>query len=274
MTDLGHTRGWEDVHALSGAYALDALDAEETARFEAHLAACPTCAEEVAELRATAAVLGITTEVAPPASLRSAVLADISSIRPLPPLTNDGRADDEHGDTDQDSGAHGGQPLAAPISLHARRQRRLLRRPLLLVAAAATVVAGAGIGWSQLEDDAPAGPNLTAAERVLAAPDAKRVDKRFPDGSEAAVVVSRELGKAVIITDGMSPAPNGHDYEVWFQSSAGDMVRAGLMPDIRDNTMVLEGDASRAVGIGITVEPDGGSQQPSADPIAYFNLEA
>ncbi|WP_370288989.1 anti-sigma factor domain-containing protein [Nocardioides sp.] len=273
MTDLGHTRGWEDAHALSGAYALDALDAEETARFEAHLSACPTCAEEVAELRATAAVLGITTEVAPPASLRSAVLADIASVRPLPPLTHDDHSD-EHDDTDQGAGAPGMQPLAAPVSLQAHRQRRLLRRPLLMVAAAATVVAGAGIGWSQLEDDAPVGPNLTAAERVLAAPDAKRVDKRFPDGSEAAVVVSRELGKAVIITDGMTPAPNGHDYEVWFQSSAGDMIRAGLMPDIRDNTMVLEGDASRAVGIGITVEPDGGSQQPSADPIAYFNLEA
>lgn len=271
MSDHGISRGWDDAHALSGAYAVDALDAEERTRFESHLAVCPTCHDEVQELQATAAVLGTAAGAVPPPSLRAEVLAGIAAIRPLPPADNDRR---DFGNDDSDTS---GGSAARPISLEAHRQRRLLRRPLMMVAAAAAALAVGVTGWDQVRDDRPAGQeqsDLTAAERVLAAPDAVRVDKSFPDGSKAAVVVSRKVGKAVIITDGMKPAPNGHAYEIWYQSSAGDMVRAGLMPDIRSNTLVLEGDPGRAVGIGITVEPEGGSQQPSTDPIAYFNLEA
>ena len=74
-----------DIHKLSGAYALDALDDLERARFEQHLATCEDCRAEVAELRETAALLAETTATAPPASLRESVLAGISQVRPLPP---------------------------------------------------------------------------------------------------------------------------------------------------------------------------------------------
>ena len=47
-----------DVHALAGAYALDALPADEQQRFERHLASCEACAEEVRGLAETAALLG------------------------------------------------------------------------------------------------------------------------------------------------------------------------------------------------------------------------
>ena len=40
-----------DVHKLTGAYAMDALDELERARFEQHLATCEDCRAEVAELR-------------------------------------------------------------------------------------------------------------------------------------------------------------------------------------------------------------------------------
>ena len=39
-----------DIHALSGAYAVDAVDDIERAEFERHLATCADCREEVAEL--------------------------------------------------------------------------------------------------------------------------------------------------------------------------------------------------------------------------------
>ena len=41
------------------------------------------------------------------------------------------------------------------------------------------------------------------------------------------------------------------------------MVPAGLMPAGADQTVLLEGDASDAVGVGITIEPEGGSKEPS-----------
>ena len=74
-----------DLHHLSGAYAVDALDEAERASFEQHLAVCADCRAEVAELTATAHALGSLTEATPPPSLRSSVLSGIARVRPLPP---------------------------------------------------------------------------------------------------------------------------------------------------------------------------------------------
>ena len=78
-----------DLHHLSGAYAVDALDDAERASFEQHLAVCADCRAEVAELSATAHSLGALTEATPPASLRDSVLSGIARVRPLPPLHED-----------------------------------------------------------------------------------------------------------------------------------------------------------------------------------------
>ena len=75
----------------------------------------------------------------------------------------------------------------------------------------------------------------------------------------------------MITTEDMVSAPSGKDYELWFID--GDtFVSAGLMPDEPDQTVVLDGSAGAAAAVGITVEPDGGSQQPTSDPIAVFDL--
>jgi anti-sigma factor RsiW len=49
----------DDVHSLTGAYALDAVSDVERQVFEDHLAACDPCRQEVLELRITAARLGL-----------------------------------------------------------------------------------------------------------------------------------------------------------------------------------------------------------------------
>ncbi|MDQ6523851.1 anti-sigma factor [Nocardioides sp. LHD-245] len=245
MTDHDQTHDW-DVHALSGAYAVDALDDLERARFEAHLAQCAECREEVDSLREAATALGTADLVAPPAAVRDQVLAGIGRIRPLPPQSAGGT------------------------------RATLRRRTPLLIAVAAAVVLLLGVGVASLQpwdgDDGP--QELTAAERILNAADASTVEKSFPDGSSATIVISRSEGKALIRTTDMALAPDGKAYELWLQSPAGEMVPAGLMPDEADTTYVLDGDASEATGVGITVEPDGGSPQPTSDPIALFALDS
>ena len=67
-------------HVLSGAYALDALDAAERARFERHLATCRTCPDEVRGFAATATVLGLAAAVTPPPALKGRVLADVAAL--------------------------------------------------------------------------------------------------------------------------------------------------------------------------------------------------
>ncbi|UUW90747.1 anti-sigma factor [Pimelobacter simplex] len=234
-------------HTLSGAYAVDALDADERARFEAHLSHCPDCRAEVDSLREAAALLGLGDEVAPPPALRDDVLAGIDRIRPLPPLTRE-------------------PATVTPLF------RRL---PTLLTAAAAVVLLlGVGLAVLRPWSDDPGAQPPTAADRILAAADATHVEKSFPDGSQATIVLSRSQGKALIRTKDMAPAPDGKVYELWLQTPAGKMVRAGLMPDEPDTTYILDGDAAEATGVGITVEPDGGSEQPTTQPIAVFPLES
>ena len=56
----------------------------------AHLAGCQACRHEVDSLREAAALLPETTAAAPSPGLRDRVLADIASVRPLPPPVGDG----------------------------------------------------------------------------------------------------------------------------------------------------------------------------------------
>src|SRR5687767_7775735 len=65
-------------------YALGALDEEDRASFEAHLATCDVCASEVRELREVAGLLATAApHAAPPAGLRDRILADARNVRPI-----------------------------------------------------------------------------------------------------------------------------------------------------------------------------------------------
>ena len=231
-----------DIHALSGAYAVDAVDDIERAAFERHLEECAACRAEVAGLREAAGLLTETTTAPPSDELRARVLAGIGSIRPLPPEV----------------------PAARP------RRRRTAQ--WLGAAAAAVVLVGAGaVVWQQPWDDSSQS-QLTAEQRVLQASDAKRTSLDFPGGASATVVHSDSLGQAVIVTKEMPPPPAGKVYELWLDQPGRGMVPAGLMPVEPDQTVLLTGDAATATAAGITVEPEGGSPEPTTEPIAVFDF--
>ena len=224
-----------DVHALSGAYAVDALDDIERAQFERHLVDCAECRAEVDSLRAGAAMLAELEPVTPSADLRSRILAEVATVRPLPPVVAEVR----------------------PV-------RR--RFPALVAAAAAVVMLGAGgtlVALQPWADDSVQ-IDVSATERVLKAPDTERYVHRLEDGSKATIYRSKKLGQAVIVTEGMADPGEGNVYELWLNHD-GEMVAAGFMPEGPDNTVLLSGDAATADGVGITVEPEGGSPEPNLD---------
>jgi len=77
-----------DLHDLTAAYALDALDGDEVEAYERHLSQCEDCRAELAELNETAAALAFgAVAPAPPARLRAAILetaaAERSNVVPL-----------------------------------------------------------------------------------------------------------------------------------------------------------------------------------------------
>ncbi len=264
-----------DIHALSGAYAIDALDDIERAQFARHLAQCSECQAEVQSLREAAALLAETTAVEPPAGLRNRVLADIKNVRPLPPISpeNSVPATVENAPA-QDAPAGDAPTGGAPIDggpLEGRPERRWLRG---LVAAAAVVAAigAGGVVWHPWNDDSSSQQRISAADQVLQAADAQRVTQKLDNGGEATVVASKSLNKVVVITKGLPELAEGKIYEMWLQDDREGMVPAGLMT-AEDATVVLDGDVSHAVGAGITVEPAGGSRVPTSEPVALFSFE-
>lgn len=223
-----------DIHKLTGAYVLDAVDDLERAAFERHLAECEDCRTEVASLRETTALLAESVAVSPPPSLRDSVLTGIAQVRPLP-------------------------PTVVP-------HRRAAWFPVLVAASIVTVLGLAAALWQPWSPSDT--PSLTVAEQVLRAPDAQSVNIDLGGAGKATVTRSKSLHKAVIRTQDMASAPDGQTYQLWLQQH-GEMIPAGLMEG-GDQEIVLDGDAATASAAGVTVEPDGGSERPNLPPVALF----
>jgi anti-sigma-K factor RskA len=231
-----------EIHALSGAYAIDALDPEERARFVEHLAACSSCQSEVASLQEAAAVLGEAAATAPPAGLRDRVLAEVGSVRPLPP------------------------PVPADRAPGLRRWAA----PLIAAAAVLAVAVGGTVVWDQARDSSSS--QLTRAEQVVQARDADQVSVDLPGGASATVYLSRAQNRVALVTRHLPAAPAGRVYQLWLQKN-GRMVPAGLMPRGSDQTRLFDGVLAGATAAGITVEPAGGSQEPTTAAIALFEFK-
>jgi anti-sigma factor RsiW len=243
--------GMSDSHALSGAFAVDALDDDERAVFEKHLAACPACRAEVASFHETAALVAEATADAPPASLRAGVLAGIREVRPLPPETARPEAPAASDDT-----------AATVVPL----RRRVL--PTLLATAAAVVLLAAGLlVWQPWQS-----ARTSVADQVRHAPDAVTSTQHLPGGGEMTLVRSPSLERAVLVAHDLPSPGAGKTYQLWL-AQPGGMVSAGLVSDTSDTT-VLTGDAATATAAAVSVEPATGSAQPTTDPVALFPFSA
>jgi hypothetical protein len=148
------------------------------------------------------------------------------------------------------------------------------RRRWTMLAAAAAVLAVVGGGTVVYQQVSRPGQSeaTNAVDRVLQAGDAKRVTVTLPGNVRATLIRSVAEGKAVLVTRNMPAAPHGKVYELWLQTTGGAMVPAGLMTEAGSRTVLLQGDAASATAAGITVEPEGGSQSPTSDPIVLFDF--
>ncbi|MEU1296205.1 anti-sigma factor [Streptomyces sp. NPDC005840] len=245
-----------DAHTLTGAYALDALDDGERDAFEAHMARCEPCAQEVRDFTATAGRLALATTGRAPRHLRSQVLRRI-------------------GEEPQE---HPGSPAAS--SGRARTPQGKALRWALAACAAGIVALGTTTVWQyHRTDDARHRAEALQAQSdrvatVLAAPDARVAATSLTSGARGSVVVSRSIGKAVFIASDMAAPPPGKVYQLWF-ADGGHMRPAGLMDASRTNQSVLmDGRVGEATGVGITLEPASGSRQPTSTPLATMALPA
>ncbi len=237
-----------DLHTLTGAYAVDALDALERSAFQAHLSECDSCTEEVMGLRATSAVLGVAVAVTPDEEFRRRLMSQVRNTRQQAPL----------------AGSETGRVL--PLL----RRARTTSRALLAVAAALVVLAGS-LGAVAIQQQNRAQTMQQAASdvaSVLAAADAQTMTGEGDQGSSARVIMSRSKASAVFVGQSMPDVGRERALQLWVLgdgnprsvgvlNAAAPIVAHGVKPGLR---------------LGVTVEPAGGSRQPTTTPIMQLDL--
>ena len=245
----------EDLHVLTGSYALDAISDTEREEFERHLQHCPACEAEVRGMRETAARLALACAVTPPARMEQQVLAATYRTRQLPPLS-----------ADRPRRALSRRALPRRASSRSAFPRGAVTRRVAVLAAAASVAVAAALGITQLSaqhqlDQARA----TAIARVVTAPDAHVATARTSVGGSVTVVTSAALREAVVSASGMASLPSSRVYQVWVMSPSGARS-AGLM----HGSSLLASAVRPGDRIGITVEPADGTARPTTTPVAVL----
>ena len=229
-----------DLIALATPYALHAVPDAELADIERRVAAAPpdvagAFAEEVRAVRETMALVSAATAVEPPDQLRARLLTEVS-----------------------------GDPVRT-------LNRRIKRWQTVGLAAAAAMVIGLGalgVGIALQPTPTP-----STAEQVFAAPDVRTVSGQIPGGGTATVVFSRDKNAGVLVMNNVAPPAPGTVYQMWLVSndvpkSAGTMDAKAIAPS---TTAVLP-DLDGSQMLAFTVEPPGGSAEPTTAPFAKLPL--
>lgn len=246
-------------HSLAGAYALDALDSDaEQNRFERHLRRCQGCTSEVRGFRETAARLGVAAARQPPPGMRDRVMAAVARTRQIP-------GTDEH-------------------ARHARpAQRQWQRLPVLAWAGAALALAAIVVlavvlvntqrQLSQTKSQLSQAQHAITA--VQTAPDARTLARRTSVGGLVTLVSSASRRQIVVSTSGLPRLSAGKVYQLWLIGAKPNPIRSeGVLAVPRNGRTgpqlvsgVLAGDT-----FGVTIEPAGGTAQPTVAPIVGIKL--
>lgn len=156
----------------------------------------------------------------------------------------------------------------------ARAQARWFQRPGRLLIAASAAIAlfvGGSLLGSALTDNEFVEQQAASLAQINAAPDSQRASTTTGDGQEATLVWSDTLGIAALLVADLPALPADQDYQLWYINAQGPLP-AGTFDSSGDGTVwrVLEGTMHDGDGVGVTVEPNGGSAAPTSDPIVAF----
>lgn len=241
-----------DIHALVGAYALDAVDDLERASFERHIRECDGCRGELDELRETASRLADSTWSIPPPRLRTDVLGAIGRTRQLPPAES------------------------ARPEPDARAAVSKWRRYTAGAAAAGILAAGAGAATWAVQEQRVREKNSVVAEAqlrearmqaVLAAPDL--VVRTAPmTGGGRVTVASSALQQASVVSMHADRAPAANQaFQLWTIRGNQAPVNAGLLPAGESSASQVVNGVPGNDAFAVSVEPAAGSVKPTEGQI-------
>jgi len=242
-----------ELHSLSGAYALDALEGEgERGRFTRHMSRCPSCVSEVRGFREVATALAFATAVEPPPEMRDRVLAAAARTRQLPP----------------------------DVETHVRSRRTRAWTPWVPWLSGAVAIASIAVavffGLAQAHTRAELGQARAESQAIsllLSSPQVRVVSQATTKGGVATVVLAAARHQLVVFTHGLPALPAGQVYQLWLIGKA-KTVSAGLLPPAQAGRTpaVLASGVVKGDTLGLTVEPAPGSAQPTTRPILALPL--
>lgn len=239
----------ERAAELLGAWAVDAVDPEERALVERVLARDPELRAEGDELQRVTAELAASLAVEPPESLREAVLARIAA---------------DPSDESSESGAPG-QSRESGTVVPLRRRRWI--PAVVAAAAAAAVVVAVTWGISSLGPDGITEQDQhTAVEQVMEDPAAQHFTAELPETGHLEIALGAD-GTGVLAGQGVPSPGEARAYQLWTIDGDAAPASHGLV-EVHDGRvlMPLEGVPAGAT-VAVTVEPAGGSEQPTTEPI-------
>jgi anti-sigma-K factor RskA len=245
MTYFEHLPFLENIPA----YALGALDAKDAIALEAHLQTCASCRDELGAYHATSDKLLVSL---PPQEPSAALRRQIQ--RRLPSA----------------------QTSARP-RLNWSLSRLALGIAIVLLLAlnmfSISQVRRLQDQQAQLMDQIQNGQMALA---MLSYPHTQS----FPIQAEnvtGSLLLDREYNNAVLILRGLPAIPENQTYQVWLIAPNGERTSAGLVRPQTDIPFISQPvssaqDLVNFVGVGMTIEPAGGSDQPTGSVVFRINF--
>jgi anti-sigma-K factor RskA len=256
----------EELQDLYPAYALDGVNDDDRARIERHLPQCANCTGVVASYRPVADALAFAApSVDPPADLKSRVLAATMPQLPRTQLVPSWLT-----------------PLSIGVS-------NLFRAPTIS-AVALLLVIGVALWNASLQNQVAQQAELSRQMSIEIALQRDMLNTMaYADGQpmrlQGTEVASRAVGRlyapaddttlALIVND-LPPLPLGKVYQFWLIDLSGNRTSGGTFTvDDRGRGWLLvhaPKPLSNYQGVGITMEPAGGSPQPTGEKMMGMSL--
>ena len=245
MTYFEHLPFLENIPA----YALEALDAKEATALETHLQTCASCREELVAYRATSDNLLLSfPPQEPSAALRKRIQKRLPSA----------------------------QTSARPRwrwSFSCLAVGLAIVLLLALNVVSLSQVRALRSQQAQLLDQIQ---NGQMALVMLSYPHTQS----FPIQANkvtGSLLLDREYNNAVLILRGLPAIPENQTYQVWLIAPNGDRTSAGLVRPQTDIPFISQPlssaqDLANFVGVGMTIEPAGGSDHPTGSPVFRINF--
>ena len=264
----------DDLLDMIALLALGTLPAAEGAELAAHIASCESCRREYSELRETASLVGYASELAP------GQFDELSAARLKSRVMREVRRSAGNGSASSDT------ELIVPESpVPLRAAGRWLS---YAIAAAAVIVAGV-IGADDAALHAKAGRDqaqITALQAQVSAHvevathsdlQARGLDARLaavlaPGGKHFSVPGGEVVttgGRILIVLPHLPALPAGKVYQAWTVAKGAKSLKPSITftPD-PDGVALIEipQNAANIAVLAVSVEPAGGSKQPTSTP--------